>query len=170
MEEVNKIMVALIFSEHSEEIFRFAVRLAENLNSRLIVASIVNVRDVEAVGKIVSLGYEVDGDHYIENVRNERQALLDQYVRSTGFPPERIKSIIRVGNPATDLMKISVEENVDMIVMGTKGHSSLEHFFVGSVAEKVFRRSPVTIVSYRGKEEAKRLKKRLVGHNQTGEK
>ncbi len=58
-------------------------------------------------------------------------------------------------------MKIALRENVDLIVMGLKGRSEIEHVLVGSVAEKMFRRSPITIVLYRGQKEAERLRKRV---------
>ena len=57
-------------------------------------------------------------------------------------------------------MKIALRENVDLIVMGVKGRSEIEHVLVGSVAEMMFRRSPITIVSYRG-QKARRLRKRV---------
>jgi nucleotide-binding universal stress UspA family protein len=33
--------------------------------------------------------------------------------------------------------------------MGAKGRSNVEHLLVGSVADKMFRHSPVTVASYR---------------------
>jgi hypothetical protein len=58
-------------------------------------------------------------------------------------------------------VKIALRENVDLIVMGLKGRSEIEHVLVGSVAEMMFRRSPITIVSYLGQKEAERLRKRV---------
>jgi nucleotide-binding universal stress UspA family protein len=66
-----------------------------------------------------------------------------------------------VGNPLEELLKTIVRYDVQMVVMGVKERSELEHLFVGSVAEKIFRRSPVTVISYRDEESAERLRKRI---------
>ena len=49
MDEIKKIMVALGFSEYAEGIFNYADKLAAKLGAELIVANIINSRDVEAV-------------------------------------------------------------------------------------------------------------------------
>jgi len=164
MQEINKIMVALAFSEYSKGIFTYAAKLAICMNSELIVANVINTRDVEAVEKVVSMGYEVDGNHYIREIENERRELLNQHIKETSLPIERIKTVFRVGNPIDELLKLTVEEEVDMIVMGPKGRTDLVHIFIGSVAEKIFRKSPVTVVSYRSDKIAERLKKRILRH------
>jgi len=58
-------------------------------------------------------------------------------------------------------MKTAIAEDVDMIVMGIKANTGFEQMVVGSVAEKAFRRCPVTIVSYRDPSIARRLQKRI---------
>ena len=161
MDETKKIMVALAFSEYAQGIFDYAATLAKKLDAELIVTSIINVRDVQAVGTISSMGYKVDSDQYVAKIRNERQSQLEKFKNEYSFPADKIKTVIRVGDPVDELLKTAVKENVDMIVMGIKGRTNLEYMFVGSVAEKMFRRSPVTIVSYRDDKNAERLRKRI---------
>ena len=136
--------------------------LAQALDAKkLIFVSVVNQRDVDAVETITSFGYEVDGKHYVQEIEKARIAALDELVKDVDFPQERMKLIISVGKPAEKLLKHAVKENVDMIVMGVKAKGEIVHAFTGSVAEKLFRRSPITIVSYREETIARKLRKRI---------
>jgi len=155
-------MVPLAFSPFSKGIVDYAVMIAKALNvKKIIFVSVVNQRDVEAVETISSFGYEVDGDHYVQEIENARVAELDAMLSDIDFPEDRMKLIITVGKPANKLLKHAIKEDVDMIVMGVKAKSEFVHAFTGSVAEKLFRRSPVTIVSYREDSIAERLRKRI---------
>jgi len=162
MEDIKKILVALAFSEYAKGIFNFAAGLAERLEAELIVASVINSRDVATVRKISSMGYDVDGEHYIEGVRKEREIILEQIMKESSFPDEKISTTFNVGNPVDELLKIIVERDVGLVVMGIKGHTDVEHFLVGSVAEKLFRRSPVPVISFRSGAQAERLKKQIL--------
>lgn len=161
MAKINKLLVAVAFSPYTKGIFEYATQLATRLNADVVVASIINARDVSAVRRIADMGYEVDGEHYVGDVKKERHEIIKKMVSDCGFEPERISTVIRVGNPVDELLKIIVSEEIDMVVMGMKGRTDLEHAFVGSVAEKLFRRSPVAVVSYRDEKLAGRLLKRI---------
>ena len=162
MKQIEKIMVPLAFSPYSKGIVDYAVRLATALDAKQIIfISVINQRDVDAVETITSFGYEVDGEHYVQEIEKSRTAGLDEMLKGIDFPKERMKLIMTVGKPADKLLKHAVKENVDMIVMGVKAKSEIVHAFTGSVAEKLFRRSPVTIVSYRDEPIAGSLRQRI---------
>ena len=164
MDEIKKIMVALGFSEYAEGIFNYADMLAAKLGAELIVANIINSRDVEAVTAITNMGYDVDPERYIKELKEERRGAFEAIAKSASLPKDSIKLILQVGNPIDELLKIILDENVDLVVMGVKGRTDLEHILIGSVAEKLFRRSPVTVISYRDEKSRQSLKKRI---NQT---
>ena len=162
MSDIKKILVPLAFSPYSEGIVQYAVSLAKALDvEKLLFVNVINQRDVDAVERITSFGYEVDGDHYVEEIEKERVAKLEMMIDMIDFPSDRMKLIITVGKPADKLLKYAVKENVDMIVMGVKAKGEIVHAFTGSVAEKLFRRSPVTIVSYREEKIASELRKHI---------
>ena len=161
MDEIKKIMVAVGFSEYSEGIFNYSDKLAEKLGAELIVANIINSRDVEAVTAITNMGYDLDPERYIKELKEERRNGFEEIIKNATLSRDSIKLILQVGNPADKLLKIILEENVDLVVMGVKGRTDLEHIFIGSVAEKLFRRSPVTVVSYRDEKNRQRLRKHI---------
>ena len=161
MGQIKKILVAMASTEHSRGIFNYAATLATGLGAQILIVSIINSRDIDAVRRISEMGYEVDGDKYVAGIKDARQQEIDAILRHSAFPKEKIQTILRVGNPVEELLKIAMHESVDMVVMGTKGRTDLEHILMGSVAEKMFRRSPVTIVSYRDEAQAEKLKKHL---------
>jgi len=164
MDDIKKIMVALGFSEYAEGIFNYADKLAEKLGAELIVANIINSRDVEAVAAITNMGYDVDPERYIKELKEERRNAFEEIAKDSAVSRDSIKLILAVGNPIDELLKVIMKENVDLVVMGLKGRTDLEHILIGSVAEKLFRRSPVTVISYRDEKTRQRLKKRI---NQT---
>lgn len=161
MDVANKIMVAVGFTEYSEELLGYAATIANSMRAEMIIVNVINSRDVEAVGTIAAMGYEVDGEHYVSGLKEERRRTLELMLKKISFPAEKIRSVFKIGHPIEELLKIAVRENVGLIVMGIKGRSDLEHMLVGSVAEKVFRRSPIPVLSYRDKKNAERLKKHI---------
>jgi len=161
MDDVKKIMVPLTLTPDSEGLFNYAAQIAALLNAELIVASIINSRDISAISMVTSLGYKVDSEHYVDGVKAERKEILEQFLGKSSFDRKNMRTIIKVGNPVDELLKLIVKEDIDMIVMGVKGRTDLEHILVGSVAEKLFRRSPVPVISYRDEKSSKRLRKKI---------
>ena len=90
MTDFKKIMVAAAFGQYTEGLFLYAAGLATRLNADLVVASIINERDVAAVRRIADMGYKVDGEHYVSGIKAERQQILDFaaaiYAGFTGAP------------------------------------------------------------------------------------
>jgi nucleotide-binding universal stress UspA family protein len=158
----KKILVAVAFSSrYAEGLLKYATDIAGIMNAEIVVANVINERDVEAVGTIAAMGYEVDSQDYVAGIKAERQQELDNILKKLAYPPEKIHTVFKVGNPRDELLKIAVKEDVDLIIMGLKGRTDLGHVFVGHVAEKVFRRSPIPILSYRDEHNAERLKKHI---------
>jgi len=125
MEGVKKILVALGFSEYAKGIFDYSANLAKSLDAQLIVANVINSRDVEAVASVASMGYEIDGEHYTSAIKEERKKKLEEIQKESVFKDESLKTIFKVGNPIDELLKIIIEEKVDMVVMGVSKKKSI---------------------------------------------
>lgn len=156
----TKILVPIAFSKYSKGILRFAASLAKPLGATLLIANVVNERDLEAVERISSFGYKVDGDQYVATVQKERTAMLEELLRELAIGEDDYDFTFLAGDPTTELLKLVLEEQIDFVVMGTKA-KDLRHIFAGSVAERMFRKCPVPIVSYRGEDIARELEGKI---------
>jgi len=60
---------------------------------------------------------------------------------------------VKEGYPAEVILRTAEDENCDVIIMGSHGKGILTHTFLGSVAERVLRRSrkPVFIIPFPAK-------------------
>ena len=58
-------------------------------------------------------------------------------------------TFIRIGKPEDEIVKFAVENNIDLIAMGTHGRTGLAHMLVGSVAERVVRTSKCPVLTIR---------------------
>ena len=161
MDAMKRIMVAVGFNGYADELINYATGFARDFNAEIIIVNIIHSRDVEAVGTIAAMGYDVDSEHYVSSIKAERQQALDEILKKASYPSEKIRIIIKTGDPTEELLDLALTENIDVIIMGIKGRTELRHMLVGSVAEKVFRRSPVPVLSYRDQKNAERLRKHI---------
>lgn len=160
---VKKILVPIAFSKYSKGILSYAADLAGATGAELLVVNVINERDLEAVDKITSFGYKVDVEHYVETIKNEKREELAPMINELSLPDEKVTYMFSIGEPTDELLKLVIDHNIDMVVMGVR-EKEISHLFTGSVAERMFRKCPVTIVSYRGKEITDRLRKRFERH------
>jgi nucleotide-binding universal stress UspA family protein len=157
---IKHILVPIAFSKYSEGILKYSAALANAFGARLLIVNVINERDLEAVQKITSFGYKVDTAHYLHTLEEERRAEMIVLLEKVGIDPGSVTFSFHVGNPADKLLQIIVRENVDTVVMGVKNRD-IRTLLTGSVAERLFRRSPVTVISYRDKDIAALLRKKI---------
>ncbi|WP_104989615.1 universal stress protein [Deinococcus sp. NW-56] len=70
---------------------------------------------------------------------------------------ERLKTLaapdeeteLLVGDPVTGILDAAERWGADLILVGTHSRGALEHFFLGSSAEKLVARSPVPVLTVR---------------------
>lgn len=160
---IKKILVPIAFSKYSEGILNYSAGIAKAFGAELLIVNVINQRDLEAVQKITSFGYKVDTDHYLQTLQKERRDEMMVLMEKVGLDADLVSFSFQVGNPAEKLLQLIVLNEVDAVVMGVKNRD-IRTLLTGSVAEQIFRRSPVTVISYRDKDIAALLRKKVISH------
>ena len=89
----------------------------------------------------------------LETLRDEgRGAVRDVEVTGTQAGLTVVTEIVE-GNPHEEILDYLTEHGIDMVIMGTHGRTGLDRVVVGSVTERVVRRSPVPVLTVRGEEQ-----------------
>ncbi len=74
---------------------------------------------------------------------------LNDFVQKR-FPSDHdLVFLIRRGEICDEILRFAAEESVDLIVMATHGRTGLARAFMGSVAEKIVRFSPIPVLTIR---------------------
>jgi nucleotide-binding universal stress UspA family protein len=133
MIHVKKILYPTDFSPYSNQAYFHAVSLAEKHGASL---SIVYVY-------VPGLGLPVPG----ANGDAERQHWHEQLQQIRPVDPRiPVHHVFLEGDPATEIVRYARDAGIDLIVMGTHGRTGLERLLMGSVAEKVLREAPCSVL------------------------
>jgi nucleotide-binding universal stress UspA family protein len=146
---MKKILVPTDFSKPAQIAIDVAVDIAKKANGQLILLHVVE----EASGTSFNITGEVDVSGGWEDKlftmklieRSKKQmAKLFEEVKATGV---KVKRELRIGTAFHGMRDIIAEQKVDLVVMGTAGHSKLEEMIIGTNTEKVVRHSKVPVLT-----------------------
>lgn len=137
---VKKVLCTTDFSDPSYHGVRTADEMARHFGAELIVVHITNpvpVPTVEEVSASTTRPFDIEG--YKRMLKESAATKLKSAVWCACASPERVRRILCEGNPAERIVAIADEEDVDLIVTSTHGHTGVRRFMLGSTAEKVVR-------------------------------
>jgi nucleotide-binding universal stress UspA family protein len=148
MKPIHRILVAIDFSQFSKYILEYAANLAGPLHADLVLANVINQRDIDIVSKL-SFNINLSAQEYIDQTRNERLRAMDAMMQDLQMTHLKYQNIIKTGTPFVELVQAITDTQADLAVMGSKGRGNIAGVLFGSTAEKLFRRSPVPLLSLR---------------------
>lgn len=150
--EIKRVAAAIDFSDYSEITFAYALMEARAHGAELVVVNVINARGLDVLDRLTAEGYDLGGKQgYLERVEAERREMFakDYLPATEGL---KVRVMVLNGHPHEELLKFLRDEEISLVVMGTKGRSNLAGTLFGSTAEKVFRRAPCPVLSVRGPE------------------
>ena len=149
MTTIKTIMAAVDFSEYSIRAAEYAVRLAKDLNAKLLLTNIYNQRDVDMMREVAIRVPEFSVKKHLEEHISDRKQKLADLAKRLDRETLEIETTVQIGIPYEALLKEIEKNNPDLLIMGVKGRSDVVDIIVGSCAQKMFRRSPIPLLSIR---------------------
>ena len=135
----KKILFPTDFSTSSDAGLQQATSLARDTGATLLI---VHVEEPPAAYGGGEMYYGV-----LEPDNSELLKMLEAVVPTD--PTVSYEHRMLMGDPASEIVRVADEENVDLIVMGTHGRSGLKRLLMGSVAESIVRHANCPVFSFK---------------------
>ena len=146
MISLHRILVPTDFSKNSDVALSYAVALAEKFGATLFLLYVVQdlalfIPDAVAVAPPIAPP--------VEQFTAAAREALERVVQTSNLAGMNVQREVRQGAPFYEIIRLAKEKNIDLIVMGTHGHTGLTHVLLGSVTEKVVRKAPCPVLTVR---------------------
>lgn len=136
-----RVLVAVDGSEMAERALRYA--LQTHHDAEITVLHVVG-EPSPMFG--IAAGIAV-ADDIQEAAREHAQTVLSEAEAVAAEFDTEIETVVEVGHPARAIIEEAADH--DLVVIGSHGGSIADRLFIGNVAERVFRRSPVPVTTVR---------------------
>lgn len=123
MIHVKKILYPTDFSSYSNQAYFHAVGLAEKYGASLTVVYVHRPGD----------GDKAYWCGQLEQIRPANPAIP-------------VAHVLLEGDPAAEIVRYAADAGIDVIVIGTHGRTGVDRLVMGSVAEKVMREAPCSVL------------------------
>jgi len=139
---VRKILVPVDFSPHSHEAAMIAGRICEQLGIRMVLMHVV---EREAFPRSLKPGIRI---HLEEGGLHRLIAReVQDFVNEIGDPGVVEDVVVREGIAHREIGRYVEENEIDLVVISSHGLTDMVYVDLGSVAQKVFRWSPCSILT-----------------------
>lgn len=147
MVPIHRILVPTDFSEPAQAALKWATTLAREFDSRIFLVHVVPEPYAYPWGTELS---SLPLNEILTQSEEAARQRLGELAAETGLPAERVSTNAMVGTPVDQIIAQVKEQKIDLVVLGTHGRGPVGHFLLGSVAERVVRRSPVPVLTVHG--------------------
>ncbi len=143
--DISKVLVPIDFSDYSKNALKYAVNFVRHFQAQLylvyVVEPVIYPPDF-SMGQIAIPSVDLEMDKRAIDELNK----LAGHEIPAGI---KVKSIVKTGKPFVEIIEIAEEEDIDLIIIATHGHTGMEHILFGSTAEKVVRKAPCPVLTLR---------------------
>ena len=145
MKQFSTILFANDFSEGSDHAFDYALSLAKQFSSKLLIVHVIN-EPVDLRGFYVP---HISFDNLEKEIAEGAEKMMTRFCNENLSGFDRFERYVISGVPYEEIVKKADESGADLIVMGTHGRKGVDHLLFGSTAERVVRNALCPVMTVR---------------------
>ncbi len=140
---IKNILFATDFSENSVITFESAKSLAAEHNAKLLILHVL--KDMEDASFHYSIAH-LSLEQIKSNADKNIEKVFAQYIDENIGDCVNYERITKHGQPFEEILKISAERSVDLIIVGSHGRTGVGRVVFGSTSDRIVRRSKVPVL------------------------
>ena len=133
----KRIIVPIDFSDCSRKALEYAAATARAHKSKLTILHVYEESFVEPY--VNAANSEEEANEIIKEIERVNETKYDEFLKTVDLSGVEYEKLLKKGIPETDIVEIAMEQQANLIVMGTHGRSGIKHILIGSTAEEVVR-------------------------------
>jgi nucleotide-binding universal stress UspA family protein len=145
---MKRILFPTDFSDVSKNAFIYALKLADAIEAEIITLHVYELDSPAYLDVSIYLReiYEYEQLSDFENYKDE-VPILRNIAEANNLSHIKISNVLIQGYLVKEVVALSKKENIDFIVMGTKGVTHLREIFLGNVTTKIMNECNATVLA-----------------------
>jgi len=142
----RKILFPTDFSEETDRAIQFIKQLREAGTKEVVLLHVIDERTINSLERYTAK--YADMSLVVQDITEKAlQALapIEEELQEAGL---QVKTRVEHGIPFSQILRVETDEDVSLTVIGSHGRSNITGMLLGSVSEKVIRKSkrPVIVI------------------------
>jgi len=140
---MKKILVPCDFSKPAINAFKFALDIAQRSGGTVILVHVIELPVMHDTALMPVLSFE---EQLLKELKEKAVVQFKKIIEKNKRDRVKIFSQVEFGPISRRLLDVIGAQAADLVIMGSHGASGLREYFIGSIAEKIIRKSPVPVL------------------------
>ena len=152
----SRILVAIDGSTSSIHATDYAISIALKNSSQLFILHVIDAYEYSRLSSSIVLAPTFGSEKYLEE-KNEAEKLMNKIKErfrlkvkdNTKFKEPKTEIVEGVKSIATTIMEYAESENIDLIIVGSRGRTSFKKLLLGSISSNVMKNAHCAVLVIR---------------------
>lgn len=149
MNNIKRIVVGVDFSVYSPRVLKYAAESAERMSAEIFAVNVINQRRIRDTMTVIHDEEKCRQimESYMNDETEKRKIKMNALINSWVPKEVSYRTIIRTGMPFEEILKVVDDEDANLLIISSRGRTNFQDYMSGTTAEKLFRYSPVSVLS-----------------------